>query len=89
VDVSAPREVALVAATPGLTGSFNSGGCGGTNEAESQPAKITDTASMVPIAVTPTLFRLIGQVNAVVVFKVMVLRLFVRDRWVRGRGTRN
>ena len=71
---------------PGLTGSFNSGGGGGTNDAESQPTEITAAARMAAIAAAPGMMPHTGQRRVVVVFKVMVLWLFSRNRWDRPRA---
>jgi hypothetical protein len=76
----------VAAAKPGLTGSFNSRGGGGTNEAESQPAAINKAASMAAIAAAPAAIPRTGQRRVVVVFKDVVLWLFRRDRWDSARG---
>ena len=76
-----------LAAMPGLTGSFNSGGGVGTNVVESQPARITDAASMAAIAAAPAVNLHTGQSRVVVVFKVVVLWQFSRDRWGSAQGS--
>lgn len=70
----------------GATGSFNSGGRGGTNEAESQPTRTTDTARIAAITAAPAVIPCTGQINVLVVLKIMVLMLFSRDRWDRPGG---
>jgi hypothetical protein len=72
-----------VAALPGLSGSRNSGGGGGRNEPESQPVEIIDAASMAAITAAPTLVPRTCPCRVVVLFNVIVLWLFSRDRWDR------
>jgi hypothetical protein len=67
-------------ALAGLIGSFNSGGGGGMNEPESQPAKTRAAVSTAASAAVPFMILNPGPNGVALVFKNMVLRLFRRGR---------
>jgi hypothetical protein len=88
VEVAAWPAPSRAAVKLGLAGSFNSGGGGGRNEAESQPAEITNAASMAAMATPPAAIpHDAARRRVVVVFKDRVLWLFGRGRWDRPGGT--